>query len=166
MNNLKIKLSVILIAAIFSFTSFASNAKEKRQKPAPAFSYTSLEKIRSYGPADFKGKYLLIDFWASWCPPCNAAAPELKRLYSEYSNKGFDILGVSIDRSEEAWKNKVKEKGFKWTNIRTPDEGKEVSYLYKFNTIPYFVLLDKDGYIIASGFSIQELPDILKTTIH
>lgn len=166
MNNLKIKLSAILIATTFSFTSFASETKEKKQKPAPAFSYTSLEKTKNYGPADFKGKYLLIDFWASWCPPCNAAAPELKRLYSEYSNKEFDILGVSIDKSEEAWKNKVKEKGFKWTNIITPDEGKEVSSLYRFNTIPYFVLLDKKGNIIASGFSIQELPDILKATIY
>lgn len=165
MNRMKIKLGTIIIGATICFTSFASGFKVNNPKQAPVFSYPSIEKTKSYSPADFKGKYLLIDFWASWCPPCNAAAPELKRLYSEYSDKGFEILGVSIDSNEQAWRKKVAEKEFNWINIMAPDNGKEVSSLYKFNAIPYFVLLDKEGKIIKSGFSIGELPEILKSTI-
>lgn len=168
MNKIKIKFSVIVIlfvASLLASPTFASGDISGKKQKAPAFSYLNIENTKRIGPADFKGKYLLIDFWASWCPPCNAAAPELKRLYSEYSGKGFEILGVSIDANEQAWKNKVAEKEFEWTNIISPDKGKEVSALYGFNSIPFFVLLDTEGNTIEKGFSVHELPQILRNTI-
>lgn len=168
MNKIKIKISafIIVIAAGFlTNTVFASENDSSKNSKAPAFMYSNTENTKKIELADFNGKYLLIDFWASWCPPCNAAAPELKRLYSKYSDKGFEILGVSIDGNEQAWKNKIAEKDFEWSNIIVPDKGREVSTLYGFNAIPYFVLLDTKGNIIEKGFSINELPEILRNTI-
>ena len=168
MNKIKFKLQTLLIAIAIGFTTFSAfaldNGMDNKEK-APGFSYPSVDGTKQYSPSDFEGKYLLLDFWASWCPPCNAAAPELKRLYSEYNQKGLEILGVSIDSNEQAWKNKIEEKKWEWANIMTTDRGKEVSALYGFNAIPYFVLLDKDGNIIDKGFSINELPRLLKETI-
>ncbi len=168
MSTVKITLTAIVITftlSLLSCRTFAAEKNSDSKQKAPSFSYPDIENTKNYSPADFNGKYLLIDFWASWCPPCNAAAPELKRLYSEYSDKGFEILGVSIDGNEKAWKKKVAEKGFEWTNIITPDKGKTVSDLYGFNSIPYFVLLDKEGNIISKGFSIKELSGLLSKTI-
>lgn len=105
MNKVKIKLSTIIIVSAISFLAFSTSASESgsnKKHKAPAFSYPSIESTKHFSPADFKDKYLLIDFWTSWCPHCNAASPELKRLYSEYSSKGFEILGVSIDGNEQA----------------------------------------------------------------
>lgn len=163
-----IKLSAISVVAAMSFLAhpaFALDKGSNKKQKVPNFSYPNMDKTKNYSPDDFNGKYLLIDFWASWCPPCNAAAPELKRLYSEYSDKGFEILGVSIDSNEQAWRKKLVDKGFKWTNIITPDSGKEVASLYGFNSIPFFVLVDNEGNVIDKGFSIGELPLILKNII-
>ncbi|MGL5015013.1 MAG: TlpA family protein disulfide reductase [Bacteroidales bacterium] len=168
MNNKKLKLGALLLGLAIGATSlpaFASGAKGNKENKAPAFSYPSMDKAKSYSPNDFKGEFLLLDFWASWCPPCNAATPELKRLYSQYEKKGFEILGVSIDGDEQAWRKSVADKELKWANIITSDKGKKVSTLYGFNAIPYFVLLDKEGNILDKGFSINQLSDILKSTI-
>ena len=166
MNKMKFKLGATLLTLAVSLTTaFAAPANTSETEKAPAFSYKAIDSEKSYSPADFEGEYLLIDFWASWCPPCNAAAPELKRVYEEYSDKGFEILGVSIDGDKEAWQKKVKEKGFKWPNIMTDDKGKKVIGLYDFRSIPYFVLIDKKGNIIEKGFRINELEGLLKKRI-
>ena len=168
MMKIKIKPAIIITVLITSFfinSIFASEKSTTKKQKAPAFSYSNIENTKKFSPADFTGKYLLLDFWASWCPPCKAAAPELKRLYTEYSDKEFEILGISIDGDEQAWKKKVAEKGFEWTNIIAPDKGKSVSALYGFNAIPYFVLIDPEGNIIDKGFSINDLPELLKKTI-
>lgn len=168
MNNKKLKLGALLLGLTISATSFPTLAKEtksNKDNKAPTFTYPSIDKVKSYSPNDFTGKYLLLDFWASWCPPCNAAAPELKRLYTQYADKGFEILGVSIDGNEQAWRKSVADKELKWINVLTDDRGNEVSTLYDFNAIPYFVLLDKEGNIVNKGFGINQLAEILENTV-
>lgn len=152
-------LALILIAALHAGDLNAQTVK------APEFSYNELGTSKKVGLADFKGKYVLIDFWASWCPPCHAAVPFLKEAYSKYKSKGFEILGVSLDKNQAAWEKAVKSKELNWPQVRTNDEGASVTKLYSFNSIPFFVLVDPEGNIVAKGFQAKELDKILAETI-
>ena len=109
-----------------------------------------------------KGKYVLIDFWASWCPPCRKANPELVKIYDKYRDKGFEIVGISLDRDKSRWKKAIEADGLTW--IQMSDLlywQSEAAVLYSVRSIPYTVLLDKDGIIIARGLQTDELEEKL-----
>lgn len=106
----------------------------------------------------FRGKILLIDFWASWCGPCRKINPELLTIYKEYKNKGMEIVGVSLDRDEEKWKRAIKDDDLIWENVIEPNgfEGK-VASKYNINAIPSNFLIDTKGKIIKVDISVEEL---------
>ncbi|MDF2158038.1 TlpA disulfide reductase family protein [Algoriphagus sp. CAU 1675] len=102
--------------------------------------------------SDLRGKYILIDFWAAWCKPCREENPNLVRLYAQYKDKGFDILGVSLDRSKEDWLKAIDDDGLSWTQISDLQYFNSVAAeTYKIDAIPASYLLDPDGKIIAKG---------------
>jgi peroxiredoxin len=108
--------------------------------------------------SDLRGKYVLIDFWASWCGPCKAEFPNVKRVYNRFSEKGFEILGVSLDKEESAWKGSIISLGLHWLHVS------DLKYwscaparLYKVSSIPSTVLIDRNGYIIAKNLRGEEL---------
>lgn len=99
-----------------------------------------------------KGKVVLVDFWASWCGPCREEMPNLVKLYDAYKNKGLEIVGVSLDQKEDAWKKGIKDMGMKWpqmSDLKYWDN--YAARLYAVSSIPHTLLLDKDGTIIARG---------------
>ncbi len=98
-----------------------------------------------------KGKYVLIDFWASWCGPCRAENPNVVSAYTKFKNKNFTVLGVSLDKSKEAWLEAIKNDGLTWYHISDLKfwESGAVS-LYGFSGIPYNVLIDPQGKILAT----------------
>lgn len=123
--------------------------REERMKvgnPAPQFTCYS-PKGKEITPADFKGKVLLIDFWASWCGPCRAETPNLKKVYEEMKGKDVEFLSVSIDENMDAWKKAMKEDGASWPQACTKDVGKGVMDLYQFSGIPFILVIDKNGNI-------------------
>lgn len=157
--NLVRALALSALVALGGSNLYAQKLTKGAQ--APAFSYEQLGTKQQVALGDFQGKYLLIDFWASWCPPCHAAVPFLKEAYAKQKANGFEILGVSLDKNQAAWEKAVASKELNWTQLRVDDEGAHITKLYSFNSIPYFVLLDPQGKVVAEGFQAKQLDEIL-----
>jgi len=116
----------------------------------PDSSQYSLKKLR--------GKVVLIDFWASWCGPCRKENPSVVANYNKYHDKGFDVLGVSLDREINAWRNAIKQDGLPWHHI-SDLKGWQSSHaaLYSVTSIPQTLLVDREGKIIARNLRGEQL---------
>ena len=96
-------------------------------------------------------KYVLLDFWASWCGPCRKELPNVKAQYALYKDKGFGVVGISIDKDEEAWRKAVADEQLEWPNFRSP----EVADLYKVSAVPTVYLIDAEGKIVAQNMDAR-----------
>jgi thiol-disulfide isomerase/thioredoxin len=115
--------------------------------------------------SSLKGKYVFVDFWASWCYPCRAESPALVAAYNKYNNKGFEILSISFDEKKDAWLKAVTKDGYTWTNVvDTTGMGPKgtVSSKLEINAIPRNFLLDKEGKVLATNLRGEALEEKLK----
>lgn len=102
--------------------------------------------------SSYKGKWVLLDFWASWCVPCRQENPNLVRTYNTYKRKGFEILSISLDSSRQAWTNAIKKDKLSWKQVSDLKGLKSTAAsLYGINSIPASFLIDKEGKIIAKN---------------
>ncbi len=112
--------------------------------------------------SSLSGHYVLIDFWASWCNPCRKANLELKRIYDQYHDDGFEIYGISLDRTLEQWRQGIEEDGITWTQVSDLRLwNSAVVSLYGVERIPLAILIDPDGKIINANISTEELEEFL-----
>ena len=112
--------------------------------------------------ASFKGKIVLVDFWAAWCGPCRQENPNVVKLYQQYHSKGFEILGVSLDRTKDDWLKAIKDDNLTWTHVSDLQFWQNAAArLYGVNAIPQSFLLDKDGKIIGKGLRGEQLANKL-----
>jgi thiol-disulfide isomerase/thioredoxin len=129
------------------FKDLISKMKEKTGigKPAKGFSGPLLSG-EAYSLFQSRGKVVLIDFWATWCPPCVAALPKLKELYEELHPKGFEILGVSLDSDRQTIDKFLSKRDIPW-KILYSGEGMDdaAAKLYRINSVPKYFLVDKKG---------------------
>ena len=127
-------------------------------KTAPEFTMKDTAGI-PVSLSSFKGKVLLIDFWASWCGPCRHENPNVVAAYRQFKDKGFYVLGVSLDTDKSKWIEAIHKDGLTWTHVSDLQGWKnEVSNLYGVMAIPSNFLLDRDGKIITAGIEGKDLP--------
>ena len=108
--------------------------------------------------SSLRGKYVLIDFWAKWCGPCRRENPNVVRAYQTYKDKGFEVFGVSLDRSKEDWVKAIQEDNLTWTHVSDLKYFQsEAAVLYNIQSIPFSVLIDPNGVIIAKSLRDQAL---------
>ncbi|WP_316750097.1 TlpA disulfide reductase family protein [Pedobacter gandavensis] len=126
-------------------------------KKAPDFEGNTPEG-KTIKLSDHFGKYLLLDFWASWCGPCRRENPNLVKVYQKYHDKGFDIFAVSLDKSKEAWLKGIKDDNLSWTHVSDLTFWNSAgAKLYGVRAIPANVLIDPNGVIIARNLSGEAL---------
>ena len=120
--------------------------------PAPAFTLNDKEG-NPVSLESLKGKYVLLDFWASWCVPCRESMPHLKELYAEYHDKGLEILGISTDSDADDWKQALVEVDAPWLHVldETPNkrESSVVAGVYGVHAVPTLFLIDPDGMMVG-----------------
>lgn len=112
------------------------------------------------------GKYLLVDFWASWCGPCRAAIPRITELYGQYKEK-LNVCSVSIDEKEKDWRKAMEEEKMPWTQLwANGQQAGAVCKAYYITSIPRLILLNDKGEIICSTFRPDDIADALKQHLH
>ena len=133
----------------------------KKGQPAPDINLPTLEG-KKLSLSSFRGKVVLIDFWASWCGPCLREVPNLRKAYEKYKSKGFDIYSVSLDIQKDKWEKAIEKHRMTWNHV-SDLKGWESPLVqtYGIKGIPFTVLLDKDGKIIAKMLRGDEIIKIL-----
>jgi thiol-disulfide isomerase/thioredoxin len=156
-------------AGLAIFKSLLAQELAQRAKPAAAAAYPLLNQSapeltmndpngKPVSLGSFKGKYVLVDFWASWCAPCRQENPNVLAAYNKYKDKNFTILGVSLDSDRSAWLDAVKKDGLIWNHMSDLKQWESPAVTaYKFNAIPFNVLIDPNGKIIASSLRADAL---------
>ena len=117
--------------------------------------------------SSLRGKYVLIDFWASWCGPCMREMPNVVKLYKECKGKNFEIVGVSLDQKRDAWLNAVEKNKMKWIQVSDLKSwGTPPVKLCNVTAVPYTVLIDPQGKVIALDLRGEELIKKVKEVLN
>jgi thiol-disulfide isomerase/thioredoxin len=123
---------------------------------------------KDVSPADYKGKVLLVDFWATWCGPCMQELPNVLEAYKQYHDQGFEILGISLDRDTDKQKllDTIKERGMSWRHVY---DGKywtaEVAVLHDVQSIPFTILYGRDGKVVDTNLRGEKLGEAVKAAL-
>ncbi|HYJ37882.1 MAG TPA: TlpA disulfide reductase family protein [Chitinophagaceae bacterium] len=116
--------------------------------------------------SSFRGKYVLVDFWASWCRPCRLENPNVVNAFNRYKNKNFTILGVSLDKDKDDWQQAIADDQLAWSHISDLKfwNSKAVD-VYKFDGIPFNILIDPTGKVVAESLRGEQLENKLKEVL-
>ena len=149
--------SVVRITNKFKSTIAPSQSNGLVGKEAPLFELPGVDG-QNVALKSFRGKYVLVDFWASWCKPCRQENPNVVAAYNKYSAKNFTILGVSLDKEKEPWLKAINDDQLFWNHASDLKYwNSAVVPMYAIEGIPFNVLLDPNGIVIAKDLRGEEL---------
>ncbi len=154
----------LVLLMIVSVSALSAQIKKGKAAPEIRLKDTNGEFITL---SSFKGKVVLLDFWASWCMPCRKNNPSLVALYEKFKSEGFEILGVSLDENNDAWKKAIEKDGLSWKqvvdnkgwNAKSTDD-------YIIDAIPASFLIDQDGVIRGVNLEGRELDATIKKLLN
>ncbi len=136
-------------------------------KPMPIDGVTHDDK--KFTIEQYRGKVVLVDFWATWCGPCRAAMPALIELYDELHDEGFEVVGISLDQDKDALLKYIDENEIEWPNIFDADDSdsdrKALAERYGVNAIPTTFLLDKEGRVVAKNLHGEKLKEKIEAVL-
>ena len=156
----------IVVTVALVLAGFLVNAQVKVDQIAPEISLPGVNdspvKLSS-----FKGKVVLIDFWASWCGPCRASIPSVIKLYDKYKAKGFEVFGVSIDSKKKDWLKAIAQDKITYPQVNDKAGWySKTTEVYGVNAIPNTFLLDKTGKIVAIDLEGEQLENKVKALLN
>ena len=152
--------------AVQQFIKTMENAKPLSiGHQAPDFTINSIDG-KPVKLSDFKGKYVMVDFWASWCVPCRQENPNVVKQYAAFKDKGFNILSISLDKDKAAWQKAIDADHLSWTQASDLNSFQGAAeMLYHIEAIPSNFIIDPKGDIVAKNLRGTDLEDFLKTTL-
>ncbi|MEE4116530.1 MAG: TlpA disulfide reductase family protein [Marinilabiliaceae bacterium] len=155
------RISVFLIVLVIASSLYGQEIGNPNSGVLPDFVLTD-SNGREFSSHQLKGKFVLIDFWASWCGPCHEKFPELKILYNELKDKGFEIVSVSTDRKKEAWLADLGKLNLPWIQVIDEQGDKSVATNnFAVVAIPTLFLIGPDGAIILKNPTDQQIREIV-----
>jgi peroxiredoxin len=166
LNNMEVSEVVNKSSVKFpNSTAFNELKKNQRSQQAPDFTLPDTTGT-PVSLSSFKGKYVLVDFWASWCAPCRQENPNVVKAYNQFKDKNFTILGVSLDKNKAAWLQAIKNDGLTWNHVSDLKYWEsEAAALYEVRSIPYNVLIDPTGKIIGEDLRGKDLENTLMSVL-
>jgi len=155
---------VVRAAALILLAASAAASAVEPGAPAPGFSLPAFESARTVSLADYRGKVVLVDFWASWCSPCRQSLPLYDKLSSAYADADFAVLAISLDEDVADAKTFLSEHPVKYTTLQNPQGG--IAKAFDLKGMPSSYLIDRTGIVRARhiGFEPKDI-DALKSEI-
>jgi thiol-disulfide isomerase/thioredoxin len=150
---------IVILLLLFVFDASELQAQEKNGKEftVPEIKMPDING-ETFELSSLRGKYVLVEFWASWCGPCRIQNPSLRKVYKKYQDKNFEIVAISLDTDVFKWKKAVEKDKLTWIHLGDLKSGEQsIAYKWGINAIPFNFLIDKEGKIIAYDLKPKEL---------